>query len=104
MFLEKDWEVVEQKDVIKKQLDITKDLILSNVNGSRADAVKLRSRKKAGYPNIDRALCVPPKFDEEELSDVNFSFHYYYYYYFYFYYYNEMTLGLMLDSMRNFEK
>jgi len=69
MFLEKDWEVVEPKQVIKKQLDMAKDLVLSNVNGSRADAVKLRSRNKAGYPNIDRGLCVPPAFDEVELSD-----------------------------------
>lgn len=69
MFLEKDWEVIEPKEVIRKQLDITKDLILSNVNGSRADAVKLRSRRKAGYPNIDKGLCIPPKFDEEELND-----------------------------------
>ena len=64
LFLEKDWEVVEQLDVIKQQMEMGIDLLQSKVNGSRADAIKYRSRLNAGYPNIDRGLCEPPHFDE----------------------------------------
>lgn len=68
MFLEKDWEVVEPEHEVRKQLDLTKGLLLSQVNGSRADAVKLRSRVKAGFPNIGHDLCIPPEYDNTEFN------------------------------------
>eukprot|EP01095_Lingulamoeba_sp_RSL-Kostka_P015124 TRINITY_DN685_c0_g3_i1.p1 TRINITY_DN685_c0_g3~~TRINITY_DN685_c0_g3_i1.p1 ORF type:complete len:462 (-),score=113.48 TRINITY_DN685_c0_g3_i1:103-1488(-) len=66
LFLEKDWEIVEPYEVLKNQLDNSKALILSDDKSSRADVVKLRSRFNAGEPNIDRQLCVPPFWDEED--------------------------------------
>ena len=68
LFLEKDWEVVEPKSEIIKQLDLAKQLLYSEINGSRADAVKLRSRFNAGEPNIDPQLCIPPDYDDIELN------------------------------------
>jgi len=68
IFLEKDWEVVEPREEVVRQLDYAKRLILSPHNGSRADAVKLRSRWNAGHPNIAKSLCVPPEYDNEELN------------------------------------
>jgi hypothetical protein len=68
IFLEKDWEVTSTRDEVIHQLDYAKRLVLSEVNGSRADAVKLRSRWKAGHPNIDKQLCVPPDYDMEEFN------------------------------------
>ena len=69
IFLEKDWEVVENNRFIVQELEYAKRLVLSNHNGSRADAVKLRSRWNAGYPNIHKEACIPPDFDMEELND-----------------------------------
>jgi len=69
IFLEKDWEVVEPRKSVIQQLEYAKRLLSSQVNGSRADAVKLRSKRNAGYPNIDPALCIPPEYDEQELNE-----------------------------------
>ena len=69
IFLEKDFEVVESKQAVIQELNYAKRLVLSNTNGSRADAVKLRSRWNAGVPNIQPGLCYPPPYDMIELND-----------------------------------